>query len=123
LDRRQSLLELALRGGVDEHGALVARDREPLVAQAVRQVVGVGVDEAEETEEAVRALGAELDPQPPVVLRHARTLVVRGVRLRLCPDEVDQGAESEDPQSIAGFVSGSLTTMSLPCLEYFRGVA
>jgi hypothetical protein len=45
LDRRQRTLELRLRLGVDEDGVEVARDRESLVAEAARELVGVGVDE------------------------------------------------------------------------------
>src|SRR5207247_4976601 len=41
LDRGHRLVELRLRGGIDEDGVLVVRDGEPLVAQVVRQVVGV----------------------------------------------------------------------------------
>src|SRR5207247_9726099 len=75
LDRGHRLVELRLRGGIDEDGVLVVRDGEPLVAQVVRQVVGVGVDEAEQAEQATGPFGAELDSQPPVVLWHAGTLV------------------------------------------------
>ena len=86
VDRRPRLLELRRRARVDEDRVLVVADREPLGLELVGEVARRRRVEQPRRAARRRAL-VELDPQPPVVVRHGRTVpprsAVREVRRRL----------------------------------------
>src|SRR6185295_14589041 len=65
-------LELRLRRRVEEDGVVVVRDREPLRLELAREETRVGAGQP--GQETARTLLAELDPQAPVVVRHAGTV-------------------------------------------------
>src|SRR5947208_692689 len=60
------------RRRVDEDSLTIAGDRQPLVFELLGELPRAGAEvEAEALQEPARALSLELDPDPPVVPRHA----------------------------------------------------
>src|SRR2546422_694834 len=86
LDDAGRLLGLHTGSRVDEHRVAVLRPREPVLAQLVGELLRAALPQPEPAEQVLRtSLVRKLDSNPPVVVRHAGSLLSCGSRHRNVP--------------------------------------